>query len=245
MVKVVADTGHVDAAPPGWPQQELMVRKALYDSGKVKTAADIKGLKVGTGIRGTSTDYAIYKMLQKAGLTFNDIDQTPMQPLELGVALTNGKIDAAVLIQPGATKMLNDGQAVHLMYDYDAVPKNQALNLLYSAQFAESDLAVPFMTAILKGNRMYNDAFLKKQTDARDKIFDAVVKYGPEKDRKVYESYTWFFAIDPDGKLDLPSMQDQQDYFVQGGFQTAKVDLPKIIDSRIAEQALAKLGPYK
>ncbi len=244
-VKVVGDLGHTDASPPGFPQQELMVRKALYDSGKVKTPADLKGLTLGTGIKGTSTDYAVNKMLEKAGLKIADVEQVPMAPLELGVAMTNGKIDAAAFIQPGATRMLTEGVAVHLMYDFEAVPNNQALAVLYGSQFADSDLAVPFMTAFIKGARVYYDAVAKKDTAARNKIFDAAVKYGPEKDRTVYEKYTWFFAIDPNGKVNPQSLQDQQEFFLQTGQQTSRVDLSKIVDPRYAEQAAAKLGPHQ
>ncbi len=240
-VKAVADGGHT---APDWPQQELMVRKELFDNGKVKKVADLKGMKIGTGIRGTSTDYAIYRMLQKNGLTFADIEQVPMGPLDLGVALANGKVDAAVFIQPAATQMLNQGLAVHLMWDYEAVPSNQALTLLLGSQFADSDPAVPFVTAFVKGVRLYNDALGKKLAEAKNKLFDAAVKLGPEKDRKVYEAYTFFFAIDPDGKLDLKSLQDQQDWFVQTGAQTSKLDLAKVVDPKYAEQVVARIGPY-
>ncbi|MFI5266121.1 MAG: ABC transporter substrate-binding protein [Chloroflexota bacterium] len=245
LLKVVADAGHTDATPPGFPQQELIVRKALVDNGKVKSVADLKGLKVGMSVRGTSVEYAIVKMLQKGGLTMKDIDPVEMPPTEFAVAMGNGKVDAAFAIQPSVTTLLTQSIGAHLLYDWEAAPDNQSLALLYSPQFAASDLAVPFMTAYLKGVRLYDDAFQKKLPEARQKAFDAVVNYGPVKDRSVYEKYTSFFLVDPDGKLRLQSLNDQQDFFLSTGTQTTKLDFSKIIDARFADQAAAKLGPYK
>lgn len=244
-IKVVADGGHTDAAPPGFPQQEMIVRKSLMDSGKVKSVADLKGLNVGMSVRGTSVEYAIVKMLEKGGITMKDINAIEMPPTEFAVAMGNGKVDAAAAIQPSITTLLSEGIGAHLMYDWEAAPDNQSLALLYSPQFSASDLAVPFMTAYLKGIRIYDDAFQKKDPDARNKAFDAVVKYGPVKDRSVYEKYTSFFLVDPNGKLRVQSLNDQQDFFMSSGIQTTRMDFSKIIDTRAAEQAAAKLGPYK
>lgn len=244
-LRVVADAGHVDATPPGFPQQELLVRKSLVDSGKVKSVADLKGLNVGMSVRGSSVEYAIVKMLEKGGLTMKDINPIEMPPTEFAVAMSNGKVDAAAAIQPSVTTLLTQGIGAHLMYDWEAAPDNQSLALLYSPQFAASDLAVPFMTAYLKGIRVYDDAFQKKLPDARNKAFNAVVAYGPVKDRSVYEKYTSFFLVDPDGKLRVKSLNDQQDFFLSTGAQKEKLDFSKVIDTRFAEQAATKLGPYK
>ncbi len=241
-VKVVADGGHTET---GYPQQELIVRKQLVDSGKVKSVADLRGMKVGMSVRGSSVEYAIVKMLQKGGLTMKDIEPIEMPPTEFAIAMINGKVDAAAAIQPSITQLLTEGIGAHLLYDYDAANDNQSLALLYGPQFAASDLAVPFMTAYLKGVRVYDDAFQKKLPEARDKAFNAVIKYGAVKDRSVYEKYTSFFLIDPDGKLRLQSLNDQQEFFLSTGTQTTKLDFSKVVDTRFAEQAAAKLGPYK
>src|SRR5437016_228006 len=120
-VKVVADGGHTEN---GFPQQEIVVRKTLVDSGKVKTVADLKGLKLGMSVRGSSIEYAIFKMLQKGGLTMKDIEPVEMPPTEFAIAMTNGKVDAAAAIQPSLTQLLTEGIAAHLIYDYEAVPDN-------------------------------------------------------------------------------------------------------------------------
>jgi NitT/TauT family transport system substrate-binding protein len=105
-------------------------------------------------------------------------------------------------------------------------------------------LALPFMIAFLKGVRVYNDAFLKKDPVARTKAIDASVKYGQVKDRAVYENTAWNQAVDPDGKLRIASQQEQQEYFLSTGTQTSRLDISQIVDGSFAEKAVARLGPY-
>jgi len=244
-VKLVADLGHTDATPPGFPQQELLVRKALFDDGSVKSATDIKGLKVGVPMAGTSVEYAMVKMLQKVGLTINDFDAIAVAPTDFAAAMSNGKVDAAFAIQQSATILVTEGIATHLMYDSEAAPENQSVALMFGPRFADSDLPVAFMTAYLEGIRTYNDAFRKKQPAAREKAIDAIIKYTGVKDRSVYEKQTWFVGIDPDGRLRPPSLQEQQEYFLSTGTQTSRVDIGQVVEPRYAEQAVARLGPYR
>src|SRR5205823_488377 len=140
---------------------------------------------------------------------------------------------------------VSEGIAVHLMYDWEAAPDNESVALLFGPQFAASDLALPFMVGYLEGVRVYNDAFKKKDPVARNKAFDAVVKYGAVKDRSVYEKQAWFVGTDPDGKLKLPSLQEQQEYFLSTGAQTSRLDFTQVVDTSYAEKAVAKLGPYE
>ena len=53
----------------------IIVRKDLKDSGKVKSVADLKGMKVGiAGGPGTTGAYFVAKALKDAGLTIKDIE---------------------------------------------------------------------------------------------------------------------------------------------------------------------------
>jgi NitT/TauT family transport system substrate-binding protein len=196
-------------------------------------------------VRGTSVEFAIVKMLAKYGLSMADINPIEMPPTEFAAAMTNGKVDAAFAIQPSITTLLTQQIATHLMYDWEAAPDNQSLALLYSPQFAASDLAVPFMVAYLKGVRVYNDAFQKQQPEARQKAIDAVVKWGPVKDRSIYENYTSFFLIDTEGKLRMNTLEEQQSFFLSTGVQSSRLDFTKVVDTRFADEAAARLGPYR
>lgn len=81
----------------------LVARK---DAG-VKTAADLKGKKVGTYL-GTVTHYAVAKYLESAGLSLNDVDLLNVQQ-EAANSLRSGDIDAAVLGNIQAHQLQDEG----------------------------------------------------------------------------------------------------------------------------------------
>jgi NitT/TauT family transport system substrate-binding protein len=128
--------------------------------------------------------------------------------------------------------------------DYEVAPPNQVAVLLYSPDFSRSDLGTKFMIAYLKGIRVYNDAFLKHDPAARDKAIDALVKHTPVKSPAMYDQLT-LSALDVDGKMDLQSFEQQQEYFLAAGTQQGRIDLSQFIDLQHIERAVAQLGPYQ
>jgi hypothetical protein len=52
-------------------------------------------------------------------------------------------------------------------------------------------------------------------------------------------------ALDPDGRMNLQSFDQQQDYFITTGTEQARVDLQGFIDLQHAEAAARQLGPYR
>jgi NitT/TauT family transport system substrate-binding protein len=117
--------------------------------------------------------------------------------------------------------------------------------LLYSPDFSQSDLGTKFMVAYLRGVRVYNDAFVKREPTARDKALDALIKHTPVKTPALYDQMS-LSGLDPDGKMDLPSFELQQDYFLSNGAQQGRVDLGQFIDLQHIERAVAQLGgPYR
>ena len=52
-------------------------------------------------------------------------------------------------------------------------------------------------------------------------------------------------AIDPDGKINIASLQKDLAFFRSKGMVTADIDLKDVVDTSFAEKAAAALGPYK
>jgi len=105
--------------------QKLLVRKALVESGRVKTLADLKGLKFANGAPGSSASSVIYKVLQKAGLEASDITEVSMSFPQQVAALESGAIDFAMPPDPATTLALNRGVAVSLLNGWDVYPVHQ------------------------------------------------------------------------------------------------------------------------
>src|SRR5436305_15155266 len=55
-VRIVADKGHSDPTPHGFPVANYIVRKALVDSGQVKGVAELKGLRFAVPAVGITPD---------------------------------------------------------------------------------------------------------------------------------------------------------------------------------------------
>jgi NitT/TauT family transport system substrate-binding protein len=242
-MKIVADKGHSEPTPPGYPVSIFLARKALVDGGQVKAAADLKGRKFGWVARGISTELDLQAFLQSGGLSVGDIDLTQMGFPEMVTAMVGGGIDACAPPEPFATNMVGSGTASVIGYDYQVNPRNQVAAIFYSADFAKNELGTPWMMAYLRGVRLYNDAFVKKNPEAREKVVAAAVKYTTVKDPGLYDRMQ-LQGLSPDGTLNVPSIMAQQEYFLASGAQQTRVDLESFIDTHFAKDAVGQLGPY-
>lgn len=243
-LQAVADKGHLDATPPGFPVADLLVRKDLWDSGKVKSVADLKGLTLSQPAKGFSGDITSAKELAKGGLKPSDVNYVQIPISDVAAAYANKKVDAGGATEPSRTVIVDiQHTGVTLMHDYDADPSAQTAVILFGPDFAKSPQAVPFITAYLQGVRVYNDGFVKKDPAARAKAIDALTKHTVVKDRSLFDKMT-VQGLDSNGAINLQSMEEQQDYWLSHGDQQTKVDLSKVVNDSLAKQAVAKLGPY-
>ena len=244
-LKVVADKGHVDSRPPGFSVADLLVRKDLWDSGKVKSVADLKGLTMSTPAKGFTGEITQAKELAKGGLTDKDVNLVTVPLTEVATAYANKKVDAGAAIEPFRTIIVDQQKTgVLLMHDYDVDPGAQTAGILFGPDFAKSPLAGPFVTAYLQGVRLYDDGFVKKDPAARQKAIDAMVKHTAVKDRGLYD-LMGVQGLDPNGAMNVKSLEEQQDFWVAHGEQQQKVDFSKVVDDQFVKAAVAKLGEYK
>src|SRR5262249_31714192 len=70
-MKIVADQASMK---PGYGYSSLMVRKDLVDSGRYKSFADLKGMKVAIAAPGTGTASALNETLKQGGLKYGDVE---------------------------------------------------------------------------------------------------------------------------------------------------------------------------
>ncbi len=98
----------------------LVVRNELKD--KVKTVADLKGMKVGFSTPGASSWYLGSLFLKKAGLDpERDLEYISLggNPAVIYTALKTGKVDAFVSWEPTTTRVIEDGVAFPLIPIWD------------------------------------------------------------------------------------------------------------------------------
>jgi NitT/TauT family transport system substrate-binding protein len=245
-MRIVADKV---STPPGRPSQTLLVRKALVESGRFKTIADLKGLKLANSAPGTAAWGSIYRILQQAGLSINDVELVSLGFPQQVLALSSGAIDAAFPAEPMTTEAVQKGYGVKIITDAEIYPNHQIATIFYSGKFATQrpQTAVKFMKAFLRGVRDHNDALDEKGMftgEKGDGIIAILNEFTSIKSADFYRSFPLAYC-NPDGTLHLESIKMDFEAFKTAGMIQSEVDPMKAIDTSFLQAALKELGPYK
>jgi len=238
-LRIVADKGSLT---PGHGYEAVIVRKGLADT--VKSAKDMRGLKISIAARDIVPEYSLDAYLRTGGLTIKDVELVPLAFPDMVPAIANGVIDVAVPTEPTATRILDAGTGVLITRTDVIVPGEQTAVILYSEKFAQDkDAATRFMVAYLKGARFYADAFDKKDPAKRSEAIDIIAK--ATKLDAALIARVILPGIDPNGKVNVDSLDAAQKYFVAKGTQTKALDMSKIVDQSFAQEAVRRLGAYQ
>jgi len=238
-LRIVADKGSLT---PGHGYEAVIVRKGLADT--VKSAKDMRGLKISIAARDIVPEYSLDAYLRTGGLTIKDVEVVPLAFPDMVPAIANGAIDIALPTEPTATRILDAATGVLLTRTDTIVPGEQTAVILYSEKFAQDkDAATRFMVAYLKGARFYADAFDKKDPAKRTEAIDIIAK-ATKLDATLIARVV-LPGIDPNGKVNVDSLDAAQRYFVAKGTQTKALDMTKIVDQSFAQEAVRRLGSYQ
>jgi NitT/TauT family transport system substrate-binding protein len=238
-MRIVADKGSLT---PGHGYEAVIVRTALAD--KVKSAADMRGLKISISARDIVPEYSLDAYLRTGGLTIKDATIVTLPFPDMVAAMANGSIDVAVPTEPTATRILDAKTGVLITRTDTVVPGEQTAVVLFSEKLAkQKDVAVRFMKAYLQGARFYTDAFDKKDAAKRKEAIDIMAK-ATKLDAALVDRLV-LPALDPNGAVNVKSLDAAQQYFVRKGSQTKAIDMSKVVDASFAEEAVKQLGTYK
>ena len=238
-IRIVADKGSLTA---GHGYEAVIVRKDL--AGTVRSAKDMKGLKISIAAQDIVPEYSLNEYLKTGGLTIKDITLVTLAFPDMAPALANKSIDVAVPTEPTATRILDAGTGTLITRTDSVVPGEQTAVVLFSEKFAQNkDAAVRFMRAYLKGARFYSDAFDKKDAAKRKEAIDIIAK-GTKLDAALIEKVV-MPGVDPNGTVNQKSLDAAQQYFVAKGSQQKAVDMSKVVDLSFAQEAAKQLGAYQ
>jgi NitT/TauT family transport system substrate-binding protein len=157
-LKAVLDTG---SFRPGVQYQAVVVRKELYDRGRGRDLADLRGMSLATTPPGKATTSAcgLAAGLQRIGMTLDDLDIVPLTFPDMVPALANGAVDSALMSEPFKTRALRQGTIVPTVSTSELYP-NFALGLIaFSTDFYNNRPAgKAFARAYVKAIRELLDA---------------------------------------------------------------------------------------
>ena len=241
-IRAVADKAHSEA---GVKYKGFVARKDLWDSGEIRTIADLRGRPVASQPGGGGIEYQMEKVLAVAQLTANDINFKGMGTPDQLAALANKGVDAAFLFQPAmcTAERRNLGVVMlPLLDDVAAGLQGGVINYAESFTQQKTQVARNFMVAYVKAIRDYNDAQLHNAN--RPLIVDIMQKYVNLPDVTYYDECEWG-RLNPNGYIDRKWIEDEMLWSVKAGLLDRVVPLDKLVDDTFVDHALQVLGPYK
>jgi NitT/TauT family transport system substrate-binding protein len=241
-LKIVADKA---SSQPGYTVNKMLVRTDLVESGRYKTLADLKGMKVALNGAGNTNVATLSYALTSVHLKYTDVETVSLAFPEHVAALQNKGVDASLTTEPSATIAVERKVGVVVNDDATIDPRHQIAVLLYSQGFADKhDLAVRFIKAYLKGIRYYHGALKdgKLEGPNADDVISILAASTLVKDRAIYRAITPN-GVDANGRFNRESLQRDYDLWKSMGLINGAVALDKVADSSFVDAALKELGP--
>ena len=244
-IRAVADKARNMGA---YSYQGLVVRKALWDSGEIKSLKDLKGRKFGMTIQSGNEAAVLDQAMRTVGLTIKDIDATQLSMPQQVIAFANGALDASFLPEPFLSAAQHSGAGVNMMPVSKLRDNDVTGVIIYSDMLIKTrpDVAKRIMKAYIRGLRDYVDALKDTRLagPGAEDVIDIIARYSVVKDRAVLRTIIPHF-VDPNGEIGLASLEKDWAFYKANGFIKGDVTVSQLIDKRWVEAAVAELGPYK
>lgn len=241
-LRIVADKGSL---PPGFGFSAVLVRKDLIDSGRVREGPDLRGLSIATAVPvdGNAAAPVLARLLQHTGLTVGDLKEVKgLSFPDMNAALGGQAIDVAFQVEPLVRAAVAQGLAVRWKGYEDIYPGQQSAVVGFGPLITtrDPDLGRRFMIGYLKGVRDYYRAFTTGT--GKPEVIDVIAKNSALSPAVLQEVVP--AGLNPDGFVNVESVSADQDFFVQNGAMSARVDVGQLVDHSYVEAALRALGPY-
>jgi len=232
MDRVSSPLGHV-----------LMLRPDLKD--QITRLKDLKGRIIASNGQGSVSTYEVGKMLETDGISIADVDVKVFPFTQMSIAFTNKAIDAAIVIPPFTSQLLDRGFGVAFK-DPDLLVKPWPLTIavtMINTDWAKSrqDVMRNYFTAYLRGVRDYCQAYHSGSN--RDEMIQRLIRTGVETRPELLYKYPWP-ARDPNGRINVDSMLDMQAWFRANKFSDANLPADRLVDTSYTDYAVKKLGPF-
>ncbi|WP_238162468.1 ABC transporter substrate-binding protein [Cohnella sp. AR92] len=189
---------------------------------------DLKGKKVGAAVLGSGLDVYTQTILNKHGLSKDDVTYLANGVNEAAYAsLTSGQVDATIIHEPFASLAEVEGKGKILAKGWDYLPTFHTGVLASRDDFIEKhpELVEKLLRAYFKSQE-----YAKSNLDEYKKFFLENVKVDPAAVDKAFERENVLWENNPD--VDLNALQDTQQVQVDLGFQDKIYDVKDLLDLR-------------
>jgi NitT/TauT family transport system substrate-binding protein len=232
-IRVVAGAGEHS---PGHGVISLILRKDLLEGGRYKSAADLKGMKLATGIAQPS-EWLAAAMAANAGLGPKDVDFVSLGFANTIAAMSNKAVDGGSVNEPFATLLIEQAGGVRVASMDKFKPRFPAGYLLYGASLTKTNREAGrrYMVAYLRGMRDYKLAFGPEKKNTAD-VLALLQKYN-----MVITPATPSMGVPDDVAPSFAGVSDFATWLQQTGSITNMPDIKGLVDDSFRQYALPRL----
>lgn len=239
-VKALLSTGVVR---PGDLSTGIVVRQDLIDTGRYRSLRDLTGMKIAVQTPGGSTWYVAQQTLANAQLSPEDVQFVVLSFSDALAALATKAVDAAFEVEPLITSAHDRGIASLMIPTADAAPDLQGPMLIVTERYAHehSDAVQRFVRAAVRGLRDYDRATTSSDL-AHGDLVPMIARHTAMQDERLISRIAPS-RVDPNGTIQVASLDKLQQYFVKTGQQTQAIDIRGLVDMQFVDLAVAQLAP--
>jgi sulfonate transport system substrate-binding protein len=193
--------------PASGPDAYAMLARA--DDKSFKSSADMKGKKIATVFGSTGHNFTT-KLLEKNGLSFDQIEFISISAGEAANALESGVCDAIVIWEPNVTRLIDSGAAKVVALGSETDLRGTNGFVVRSEYLAEND---DIIKVVLE---QYCEAV--KDISSLDATtlekLSAALKITPDQTKKIAQKYDFSVKI---SESDITALQDTASFLVEIG----------------------------
>lgn len=195
---------------------------------KIRSPKDLRGKKVAV-VKGSYAHHLLVLVLQKGGLSVNDIELINLSQADIATAIVNGNIEAAAVWEPLITKLETQG-AVRVLADGTGIKKG-ALVIIATDDFVKRnrEQAKALLRAYQRGAR-----FIKSNPKEAARLIAADVNLPPDLLLKVFPKFDYNPAIQAD---DVEEIRKSEAFMRSAGLIKAPVNIDSFADPSLVRES--------
>ena len=228
-IGVVGDVPAIIAKSSG--QNNIIISNASYgekalavlvkSGSKIKDPSQLKGKKIAY-VKGSYAHHLLSVVLERAGLTLNDIESVNLAAGDIPSAIENGEVDAGVLWEPFITQLVNQNRAEVLIDGTDIKRGNLVI-------IATKDYATKNPEAIQTLLKVYNEAAQYIVDNPKEAAKLVADDFGLSEDElvEVFKNFNYSPKISNE---DIAELKVVEEFLRKEKLTSSKVDIDKFID---------------
>ncbi len=233
---IVAEALNIEAGAPGGDPTAIVVRTAAG----ISTGAGLAGQRIAVTAPGQILDMIVNEYLAQSGVAASEVTTIGMAPPDMVLALTNGSVDAAIMIDPFQSITVSSGAGTVLARSSDIMPGASQAFVVYAQRMVEEeDLGVRFLRAYHRTNSWMREALITPE--GRSEIAAIYQIHVPARDASVYETIALgtaseSLAVNVDGDYGL---RWQMQTLIDAGLIPQAPDLDSFVNTSLLDAATA------